>query len=298
MQYAKPSFTSKVLLITAACIWGFAFVAQKEGGQLLGVFTFNAIRFGLGTLTLLPILLWIQRKENLRLNLPLLNAGMLCGLFLFGGSYLQQKGISFTSAGNAGFLTGLYILIVPLVGIFFGKKSGIALWLGAIIAVFGMYLLTVKEGFQVSAGDILVFFGAFIWAGHVLVVSHFAPKHNAFMLAAVQFAVCSILSLIGMFLFEEPLVINIYQSYLPLLYTGILSVGGAFTLQVVAQKKVHPSVASIILSLESLFAAVGGWLLLNEKMSIKELTGCAIIMIGILVAQINFSTIKNQKITT
>ncbi|MEI8203294.1 MAG: DMT family transporter [Bacteroidota bacterium] len=296
MSYAKPSATSNLLLITAACIWGFAFVAQKQGSELLDVFTFNAIRFGLGTLVLLPLVFWIRKKEGVQ-NMNLLwKAGIVCGVYLFGGAYFQQLGVSFTTAGNAGFITGLYVLIVPAAGLFIGKSSGLSLWLGAILAVVGLYLLSVKEGFQISKGDIFVLLGAFVWAGHVLAVSHYAPKLNAFLLASVQFGVCSVLSIFGMLLFESPSLSNITQSNIPLLYCGILSVGGAFTLQVIAQKKVHPAIASILLSLESVFAALGGWWILNEKMSLKELLGCAIMLAGIIVAQLNIPTFKTQKL--
>ncbi len=294
MQTSKPSLTSYILLITAALIWGFAFVAQKEGTAYFGVFTFNFIRFALGTLTLLPILWWVRKKEKVQLTFKLFTAGCVCGIFLCTGAYLQQAGLTYTTAGNSGIITGLYVILVPILGLFFKKRSNINLWLGAVLALIGMYFLSVKEGFQVSKGDFIIFVSAFVWAGHVLAVSHFAPKFNGFMIAGIQFAFSALFSGIGMLIFEHPVISLVTQAYIPLLYTGVLSIGGAFTLQVIAQKNVHPSMASVILSLESLFAAIGGWWILHEQMNAREIFGCCIMIFGIIVAQMDFIKLKDK----
>jgi drug/metabolite transporter (DMT)-like permease len=205
---------------------------------------------------------------------------------LFGGASLQQAGITQTTAGKAGFITGLYVIIVPIIGIFKKQHAGKALWAGALLAIFGMYLLSITGNFVLSHGDFLVFLSAFLWAAHVQVIDHFSGRVDVLKLAALQFAICSVASMLVAFLTETITLPSILQAAYPILYGGILSVGIAYTLQVVAQQKAHPSHAAIILSLETVFAALGGWMILDEKLSARALIGCAFMLAGMLTAQL------------
>jgi drug/metabolite transporter (DMT)-like permease len=195
-------------------------------------------------------------------------------------------GIVYTTAGKAGFITGLYVILVPIIGLRWGQKASAGTWVGAILAVAGLYLLSVTRHFTIERGDLLVFFSAFMWAAHVLWISWLSPRMNSLVLASIQFAVCSMLSLF-VAVFSEPLVFgSIRQAAVPILYGGLCSVGIAYTLQVVAQKKAHPAHASIILSMEGAFAVLGGWILLKENMGVRGLTGCALMLSGMILSQI------------
>lgn len=286
----KRVIANGLLLLTAA-IWGFGFVAQRVGAQYIGAFTFNGIRFALGSLSLLPLIYYFGKKspqEKITFKKTIL-PGMIIGSVLFVASTLQQVGVAYTTAGNAGFITGLYMVFVPLFGIFLRQKIGKNAWVGVFVALAGLYLLSVNEDFSIAFGDLLVLVAAIFWALHILSIDKFAKEVDSLKLSSIQFATCSILSLISAMMFETVTVANLTGSMIPLLYGGLLSVGVAYTLQVVAQKDAKPSHAAIILSMESVFGAIGGALLLSESMSARGAVGCALILAGILISQINFS---------
>ncbi len=297
MVNRKETFASDGLLLITALIWGLAFVAQRKGMEFIGPFTYNGIRFALGGLSLLPLLVYRYRKGNLNLSFrgkpdsrqKLLMSGIFLGLLLFGGASLQQVGIVYTTAGKAGFITGLYVILVPLAGIFLGQRNKLKIWLGAILALSGMYFLSITGDFSISPGDLLVLFSAFFWTAHVLLIGWLSPKSDSLILAGMQFTVCSMLSLITAFFTEIISLTTILQAAVPILYGGILSVGVAYTLQVVAQKKANPAYASIILSLESVFAGIGGYLLLGETLNSRGLLGCCLMFSGMLIAQLRFN---------
>jgi len=285
---SKGVYKSDSLLLITAVIWGSAFVAQRVGMSYVGPLTFNGVRFALGTLVLLPF----ARKGEDRpaagesanpLSL-LLFGGILAGMLLFLGAALQQVGLVYTTAGKAGFITGLYVIIVPLMGLFLGHWPGWGGWAGACMATLGLYLLSVTEAWRFAPGDLWELFGAFFWAGHVLTLGWLSPKLDRLKLACIQYAVCSLLSLIGACFTETMSVDGIYGAIGPILYGGILSVGIAYTLQVVAQRYAPPTHAAIILSLEAVFAALAGWLILGETLTLRALTGCALMFSGMLSA--------------
>lgn len=286
---------ANLLLILTAAIWGFAFVAQRVGSQFVGAFTFNGIRFALGALSLIPLIIFLdKRKENSgestekpNLKATLLS-GILVGLILYAGATLQQVGLFYTTVGNASFITGLYMVFVPIIGIFLKHKIGKNSWVGVILAIIGLYLLSINENFSISYGDLLEVIGAIFWAVHILAIDNFTKRIDPLKLSFMQFATCSILSLITAFIFEDITLSGISSAFIPILYGGLLSVGVAYTLQVVAQKNAKPSHAAIILSMESVFGAIGGAVLLGESMSGRGYLGCALILAGILVSQIKF----------
>jgi drug/metabolite transporter (DMT)-like permease len=289
---------SNILLLITAMIWGFAFVAQRSGMEYLGPFTFNAIRFALGGVSLIPILLINQKRkfENTKF-LPflsdkvLLKGGIVAGIIIFFGASFQQGGIVYTTAGKAGFITGLYIILVPILGLMFKQKTSSGTWIGALVAVVGLYLLSVKSDFSIGLGDLLVLASAFFWAAHVLWIGRISPKTDPIQLAFLQFMLCSILSLITALVYEVSTLQNIIDATVPILYAGFVSVGIAYTLQVVAQRDAHPSHAAIIMSLESVFAVIGGWIVLNESIAMRGLIGCALMLAGMIISQISL-TIK------
>ncbi len=281
------------LLLLTAVIWGTAFVAQRVGMDFVGPFTFNGIRFALGALVLLPLI--VSRKTGNGIDRSNVKpaggktifwGGILVGSFLFAGASLQQVGIVYTTAGNAGFITGLYVVIVPIIGLLFGQRTTAGTWIGAFLAAFGLYFLSVTVRFTMGYGDFLVLLGAFFWAGHVLIIGWLSPKFNSFKLAFFQYLACSLLSLLTAAFCEPVTTEGIFKAAIPILYGGILSVGIAYTLQVMAQRKAHPAHAAILLSMESVFAAISGWLLLNEIMSMRQLAGCALMLSGMLLSQL------------
>jgi drug/metabolite transporter (DMT)-like permease len=277
-----------ILLLLTAAIWGFAFVAQRLGNAHMGPFTFNAIRFTLGAVALLPLLLWQRKHEKARPELPLRKAilpALLIGLALFAGATLQQVGLLGTTAGKAGFITGLYVIFVPLVALIWGRKTHWGHWTGAILAVAGLYLLSVGKGFTISPYDLIVLAGAFIWAGHVHLIDRYSGRIGAIRISVIQSLVCGLLSAVVAVFTEEINLSGIMGGIWPILYGGLLSVGLAFTLQVVAQRTADPSHAAIILSLEGAFAALGGWLVLQEQLPLRGLLGCVLMLAGTLVSQ-------------
>lgn len=284
---------SDVLLLITAMIWGFAFVAQRVGMDFVGPFTFNAVRFALGSISLIPLALYFRNGEGNSTStdadinlLGLIWRGGITGLVLFAGASLQQVGLVYTSAGKAGFITGLYVVIVPIIWMILGKKSSPGNWAGAALATVGLYLLSVTESFTIQFGDLLEIIGAVFWANHVILVSHFSRRINPIHLSLVQFAFCSLFSFIVALCTEVVALSTIMDAAVPILYGGLGSVGVAYTLQVVAQRNAHPAHAAIILSLESVFAAVGGWLLLSEVLSARSKIGCSLMFAGMLFSQL------------
>jgi drug/metabolite transporter (DMT)-like permease len=284
---------SDTLLLITAIIWGIAFVAQRVGMDYVGPFTYNGVRFALGTVSILP-LLFVSRKEPAAatffqadpgLKMVVLG-GTLTGVLLFMGASFQQVGLVYTTAGKAGFITGLYVVIVPILALFWKRATHIGTWLGASLAAVGMYLLSVTERFTVSYGDLLVFISAFFWAGQVIVIGWLSPKIQSVKLAFYQFLACSILSLLVAGIIEDIVWIRIVQAGIPILYGGVLSGGVAFTLQVVAQRHTHPAHASILMSLEAVFAAIGGWLLLDESLGLRGSFGCGCMLAGMLLSRL------------
>ena len=285
--------TSDLLFLTTATIWGFAFVAQRMGMDHVGPFTFNGIRFFLGAMVLLPFIYGRSRRqrggkdprpkpESHRLAL----FGSLAGLAIFAGASLQQVGLVYTTAGKAGFITGLYVIIVPIMGLCWGQRTNAGTWFGALLATVGMYLLSVTEDVSISMGDLLELIGAVFWAGHIHLIGWVSPKTDALKLAVTQYVVCAAASLAVAAVFETITLSGIINAVAPILYGGLLSVGIAYTLQVVAQRHAHPAHAAILLSLESVFAALGGWLILDEVMSGRGMSGCCLMFSGMLVSQL------------
>ncbi len=275
---------SDLLIFLASAIWGFAFVAQRAGMEHMGPFTFNALRFTLGSLVLLPFL---SRKTTSSLSRgQQLRIGLLAGGLLFLGASLQQMGLVYTTAGKAGFITGLYVILVPFLGVFWKKRTYLEAWLGAILAVGGLYLLSVGKSLTINPGDVLVLLSALCWAFHIHLIDAYAHRMSAFRLAFVQFVTCAVLSAFVAVGVEQGTLEGIRGALVPLLYAGILSVGVGFTLQVVAQREAHPTHAAILFSLESVFAAFGGWWLLDEWLTPRQLVGCLLMLSGMLLSQV------------
>jgi drug/metabolite transporter (DMT)-like permease len=281
---------SDVLLLFTAVIWGLAFVAQRVGMDHVGPFTYNGVRFALGALTLAPLLL-AGRRSGPAASVPMSLRGFVCGggalgVILFVAASLQQVALLYTTAGKAGFITGLYVVVVPILGLFWGQRPSAGTWSGAGLAAAGLYLLSITETLQMEVGDGLVLVSAFFWSLQVLMVAWLSPRSRPVELAFYQFSVCALLSLITAGLYETFEWAAVVAAALPILYGGVLSVGVAYTLQVVAQRDAHPAHASILMSLEAVFAALGGWMLLGETLSPRGLTGCGLMLAGMLVSQL------------
>lgn len=276
------------LLLLTALIWGAAFVAQRVGMDHVGPMTFNGVRFALGALVLAPFALRrpdVGNPSAMSTKAALLG-GLLAGLALFAGASFQQMGIMYTTAGNAGFITGLYVVIVPILGLLWRQRPSLGVWIGATLAAVGLYLLSVTGDFRMGAGDLLVLVCAFCFAGHVLVIGWLAPKIPALRLSVLQYAACAALSFAAAAFTEDIRLSGIVDAAIPILYGGVMSVGVAYTLQVVAQKDAPPAHASVILSLEGAFAALAGMLLLGETMTTRGMTGCGLMLLGMLLAQL------------
>jgi drug/metabolite transporter (DMT)-like permease len=293
MTFSAGRLKGDSLLLLAAIIWGFAFVAQRSGMAVIGPFAYSAARSTLGTLSLIPLLIFSKRRSARTGTAPGgLSTGKkvvwatLAGLVLFAAANLQQMGLVSTTAGNAGFITGLYVILVPIMGIFAGRVSGPRIWAGASLAVVGLYILSVGSGFKMAPGDILELVGAFFWAGHILVINRLVTRMEALEIAVGQFTACSVFSLIAALVFEPSPFAGLIPAALPILYGGPLSIGVAYTLQVVAQKTVHPAHASIIMSMEALFAGIGGVLLLHEPLTLRLVAGGLLMLAGMIVSQL------------
>lgn len=287
----KKTLRSDLLLIITSAIWGFAFVAQLMGMDHIGPYLYNAIRFAIGSLSLIPLILLSrrnrkERKEDVPMGRKgIALAGLAAGSVLFLGASLQQVGLQYTTAGKAGFITGLYVILVPILGIALKHRTGLPTWIGALFAAAGLYLISVKGGFQIGKGDLLILACSVFFAMHVLTIDHFSKKIDPLVLSSIQFAVCSLYSLI-VALLREPIAMEaILAATVPILYGGLGSVGIAYTLQVVAQKDAPPAHSAIIMSLESVFAVIGGIIFLAEGMSLRGYIGCVLMLVGMLASQ-------------
>ena len=281
------------MLVLTAFIWGTAFVAQSVGMDYLGPFTFNGVRSLIGGAALLPCIWLFQKGKGKATEKPsrgarkeLIAGGIACGLLLFAASSLQQIGIQYTTAGKAGFITAFYIVIVPVLGIFLHKKINGKVWGAVAIALAGLYFLCITEKFAVGKGDILIFLCALVFSIHILVIDYFLPKVDGVKMSCIQFFVSGILSLPFMFVLETPRLVAVAAAWMPLLYAGVLSCGVAYTLQILGQKNVNPAVASLILSLESCFSVLAGWIILGERLSFRESLGCILMFLAIILAQL------------
>lgn len=295
-------FRGALLLTLTALIWGTAFVAQSLGMDYLGPFTFNGVRNFVAAVGLLPVIAFLRRRQgkdeargaagNGRKTLWV--GGVLCGLALGVASSLQQIGIQFTTVGKAGFLTALYIVIVPLLDLLLKKRVALPVWVSVVIAAAGTYLLSIQEDFTIAAGDLFVILCAVCFSVHILLVDRFSPSVNGVELSCIQFLVAGVFSTIVAFLVETPNVQDILRSWGPILYTGLISSGVGYTLQILGQKDTPPAVASLIMSLESVFAALSGWLLLGQGMTGREAVGCALVFAAVVLAQIPFDALRGR----
>lgn len=293
------AWRSDLLLLLTSIVWGFAFVAQKVGMDHVGPFTFNGVRFALGALVLIPLERRLARRTPAPATPPAATepagsrgpvvrraGGVLAGLLLFGGASLQQVGLQWTTTANAGFITGLNVVIVPILGLLLSQRARRSTWMGAMLAAIGLYLLSVTESFTLRPGDGLELLGACFWAGHVVLVGWLSPRGSALRLAIIQYLTCSVLSLAVAACREPISALAIRSATGPILYGGVLSVGVGYTLQVVAQRRAPPAHAAVILSLEAVFAAIGGWWLLGEGLGARGLVGCSLMLAGMLVSQL------------
>ena len=316
----KTAIRADLLLLLTAIIWGFAFVAQRVGMNYVGPFTFNAIRFALGSVSLLPLIMYARKRNRKNGSRGLdsseeldrsgeagceqrsmlnedqtratskqklfLSGSFVAGSFLFIAASLQQIGIQYTTAGKAGFLTGLYVVLVPIVGMVWGRSTGLPTWVGAILALVGIYTLSAPDKLgRVNSGDIFVQICAFFWTFHVLVIDNLAKRLDPVELAAGQFAWCSVFSFAAAMIFEKISSHAVLDALVPILYGGLGSVGVGYTLQVLAQRDAPPAHSSIIMCLEGVFATLGGILLLSESPSLRTMLGSALMLLGMLATQ-------------
>lgn len=290
-----------ILLLITALIWGTAFVAQSEGMNHVEPFTYNAMRTLLGGIVLIPVIAGFRRsgKSERTEKAPLrvtVTGGVICGILLCVASSFQQSGISMTTAGKAGFITALYIIIVPILEFLLFRRSNPVVWISVLIAAAGFWLLCIKEGFTVGKGDWLVLCCTLFFAMHIMVIDHFNAKHaDAMLMSCIQFFTAGILMLICMFLFETPSLSSIFDARYTILYAGIMSSGVAYTLQILGQRDTEPAAATLLMSLESVFAALSGWLILHEALTLKELIGCALVFAAVLLAQLKAPQEKTSK---
>lgn len=290
-----------IMLLLTAAIWGLAFVAQSDGMNYVGPFTYNACRTLIGGIVLIPVIALLRRLPDKNAQpaekAPLkttVTGGIVCGLIFFVAGMLQQFGILYTTAGKAGFVTALYVIIVPILEFLVYRKTSLKIWICAVIAIIGFYFLCIKEGFSVSFGDILVLACAVFYACHIMVVDRFNAKNaDGTLMSCIQFFTAGTIMLVCMFVFEQPSVGAITNAWLPILYGGVMSCGVAYTLQIIGQRYTHPTTATLLMSLESVFAALSGWLILGEALSFRELTGCALVFAAVVLAQIDIK-FKNK----
>ena len=296
-----------LLLLITALIWGVSFVAQSVGMDYVGPYTFNAVRTLLGGLVLIPCIFFLGRKnagtkdtENDSEKLPdrpkdVILGGFICGFVLFVSTSLQQVGIMYTTVGKAGFITALYIVLVPILGIFLNRKAGVHVWISVLTALVGLYLLCMTGKLTIGKGDLLILICSFTFAIHILVVDHFTVIVSGTKLACIQLFVAGSFSTVLMFLLEEPNLHNIYMARIPILYAGILSCGIAYTLQIIGQRNFDPTIASLILSLESVISVLAGWLILGQNLTVREIWGCILMFAAIILAQCDPKHLKALK---
>ncbi|MFI3176114.1 MAG: DMT family transporter [Eubacteriales bacterium] len=284
---------SSSLLFVTACIWGVAFVAQSMGMDHIGPFTFNFVRTLIGAIVLIPVIFLFsdkkleqseEEKKSYRYHTWV--GGICCGVALCIATSFQQFGIMYTTVGKAGFITALYIIIVPILGLFLKKKVRLLIWISAGIAVVGFYLLCVMGQFELNIGDLLILICALVFSIHILIIDYFSPRGNGVQISAIQFAVTAFLCGIGALIFETIVWEDICNAWLPILYAGVMSCGVAYTLQIIGQKNTEPAVASLILSLEAVVSVIAGAIILHERMSVQELVGCGLVFLAIILAQL------------
>lgn len=314
---SKSKLKKTLMLLLTAAIWGFAFVAQSVGMDYIGPFTFNCVRSIIGGLVLIPCIfllnyLEVKRKRGKEKSYAedekkitrvtkesrrnLIFGGICCGVVLFLASCGQQIGIQYTTVGKAGFITALYIVMVPLLGIFLKKKTTVKMWSAVAISLVGFYFLSIKEGFELEVADIYLLVSSFLFSIHIMVIDYFAPKTDGVTMACIQFLVCGVFSGIVMLLVEKPKLSDVLKAWIPILYAGVLSSGVAYTLQILGQKNYNPTIASLILSLESVFSVLAGWVILKQKLSGRELLGCVLIFTAIILAQLSDDKKKSSTV--
>ena len=311
-QVKTHKLRNTFFLFLTAMIWGAAFVAQSVSMDYIGPFTFICLRSVIGGLFLIPVIivldgirkksqnesadvvnseniLHIETEEKQRLswkNKQLIEGGIVCGIFLFFANCFQQTGIQYTTVGKAGFITTFYIIIVPLIGLFFKKYCGILTWIGVVIALAGLYFLCITQKLTIQRGDALILCCSVLYAGQILAIDHYNPFVDGVKMSCIQFLTGGILGAVFMLLFENPSIAMILSAAGPILYTGIMSTGVGYTLQIVGQKGLNPTVAALILSLESVFSALSGYLFLHQLLTTRELIGCVLMFIAIVLAQL------------
>lgn len=301
---SRKKVRNSFLLVITALIWGIAFVAQSEGGKAAGPFTFNCIRSFIGGLVLIPVIKIIdkinpdnKKPVTKKEKNTLLLGGICCGTALFLASSFQQLGLYLgTPAGKAGFLTACYILLVPILGLFIKKHCGFNIWIGIVITIIGLYLLCMSDSLSFQLSDLLVLICALLFAVHILIIDHFSPLVDGVRMSCIQFLVCGALGVFPMFFSEmghslEGIMkwlpnLATFSAWIPILYAGVMSCGVAYTLQIVGQNGLNPTIASMIMSLESVFSVIAGWIILNQTMGIRQLVGCGLIFVAIIIAQI------------
>lgn len=283
----KKQLGNSLLLLLTATIWGSAFVAQSVGMEHVGPFTFTFSRSIIGGMVLLPCILLLGKwKKGFATKVEWIG-GICCGIALCVASNFQQVGMQYTTVGKAGFITALYVVLVPIFGIFMKKRVSLLIWGCVAVSVAGLYLLCMPAGaFILAFGDLLVLLCAVLFSVHILVIDYFSPKGDGVVISCIQFFTCGILSGIPMLFFENPTVGSMLDAKWSILYAGVLSSGVAYTLQVVAQKNVNPTVASLIMCLESVVAVLAGWIILGQGMSLREIWGCVLMFAAIVVAQL------------
>ena len=289
----KRAVRGEWLMLLTALIWGTGFVAQRQGMAFVGPFTFIAARFLLGGLALVPLLYLTRtlplKPSQVSAKAIWLPATLACGAALFTAASLQQFGLVTTSAGKGGFITALYIVIVPILGLLLKKTVRLVVWLAVVLATVGLYLLTITSGAAISQGDLTVLAGAFVWAAHILLIDHFSERVPGLLIACGQFLVTGVLGLIAALLFEDIVFANLIAGGGTILYAGLVVVSLAYTLQVLGQKGVNPSIAALILSLESVFAVLAGAILLAERLTAREWLGCALMLAAVVMTQLGSS---------
>lgn len=290
----KIPLKNSLLLLLAATVWGMGFVAQSVGMDYVGPLTFNGVRSIIGSIVLLPFIFITGRQKECTVLTPaekrsnrriLITGGICCGVILCLASNFQQFGIKYTTVGKAGFITACYIVLVPILGLFLKKKCSPFIWIAVAMSVIGLYLLCITDGFSIGTGDFLVLICAILFAVHILVIDHFSPMTDGVKLSCIQFFVSGVISLIPAFIFEHPSLSAILTAWQSVLYAGAISCGAGYTLQILGQKNMNPTVASLILSLESSISVLAGWIILGQKLSIKEGLGCVIMFAAIILAQ-------------
>ena len=294
MKKQQIPLKNSLLLLLTATIWGVAFVAQSVGMDYVGGFTFNMVRSLIGSAVLLPVIWFMGRNSSKKAEeaqgsssrKDLLWGGLACGILMCLASNFQQFGIKYTTVGKAGFITACYIVLVPILGLFLKKKCSPFIWLAVAMSVAGLYLLCITDGFSIGKGDILVLICAVLFSFHILVIDYYSPKVDGVKLSCIQFLVCGILSGIPALIFEKPEMSAVLTAWQPILYAGVMSCGVAYTLQIIGQKNMNPTVASLILSLESCISVLAGWVILGQQLSAREIAGCVIMFAAIILAQL------------